>query len=92
MWLKRTTDIIYMGSRVRTILGRAWGLAIGPSDWSNGATYCTVGNAPVDGWNEPRPGEVWLHEWLHGVCAPSPGRASPCLLRMSRQNGSRRVS
>jgi hypothetical protein len=46
-----------------------WGLAIGPSDWSNGASYCTVGNAPVSGWNEPTPGEVWLHEWLHGACA-----------------------
>ena len=46
-----------------------WGLAIGPSDWSSGASYCTVGNAPVDGWNEPAVGEVWLHEWLHGACA-----------------------
>lgn len=56
-----------------------WGLAIGPSDWSNGATYCTVGNAPVDGWNEPAPGEVWLHEWLHGSCAhfASKGFAMP---------------
>ena len=35
-----------------------WGLAIPPSDASRGATYCTVGNAPVDGWNEPTPGEV----------------------------------
>ena len=46
-----------------------WGLAIGPSDWSNGASYCTVGNAPVEMWNEPDVGEVWLHEWLHGACA-----------------------
>ncbi|MHB1038309.1 MAG: hypothetical protein ACYC35_28105 [Pirellulales bacterium] len=53
----------------KSVPSGGWGLAIGPSDWSNGATYCTVGNAPVDGWNEPRPGEVWLHEWIHGVCA-----------------------
>lgn len=46
-----------------------WGLAIPPTDWSNGATYCTVGNAPMDMWNEPDVGEVWLHEWLHGACA-----------------------
>lgn len=46
-----------------------WGLAIPPTNWSNGATYCTVGNAPVDMWNEPDVGEVWLHEWLHGASA-----------------------
>ena len=58
----------------KSVPSGGWGLAIGPSDWSNGATYCTVGNAPVDGWNEPRPGEVWLHEWLHGVCAHFAGK------------------
>lgn len=46
-----------------------WGLAIPPTDWSNGASYCTVGNAPVEMWNEPDVGEVWLHDWLHGACA-----------------------
>jgi hypothetical protein len=45
-----------------------WGLAIGATDWSNGATYATVANAPRAVWAEPVPGEVWLHEWLHGVC------------------------
>ncbi len=46
-----------------------WGLALGASAWSNGATYVTVANAPPPVWREPVPGEVWLHEWLHGACA-----------------------
>jgi hypothetical protein len=45
-----------------------WGLGMGASDWSNGATYATVANAPRATWLRPRLGEVWLHEWLHGVC------------------------
>ena len=45
-----------------------WGLAIGPSEWSNGATYATVHNASDSVWEDPTVGEVWLHEWLHGVC------------------------
>jgi len=45
-----------------------WGLAIGASEWSNGATYVTVHNANDLTWEEPTVGEVWLHEWLHGVC------------------------
>jgi len=45
-----------------------WGLAIGATDWSNGATYATVANASSATWSEPVRGEVWLHEWLHGVC------------------------
>lgn len=45
-----------------------WGLAIGPDEGSNGATYCTIANAPVACWNVSLSGEVWLHEWLHGVC------------------------
>jgi hypothetical protein len=27
-----------------------------------------VTNAPSWAWNIPMIGEVWLHEWLHGVC------------------------
>jgi hypothetical protein len=46
-----------------------WGLGMRASNWSNGATYATVGNADAQVWEVPRPGEVWLHEWLHGVCA-----------------------
>ena len=46
-----------------------WGLGMGASSWSNGATYATVGNADRRVWEVPRRGEVWLHEWLHGVCA-----------------------
>jgi hypothetical protein len=47
---------------------RGWGLGIGASDWSNGATYAVVANAPSSAWQREAPGEVWLHEWLHGVC------------------------
>jgi hypothetical protein len=47
---------------------RGWGLGMGPSDWTNGATYAVVGNAPSWAWAIPIVGEVWLHEWLHGVC------------------------
>lgn len=45
-----------------------WGLGMGASDWTNGATYATVANAPTAAWRRPKIGEVWLHEWLHGVC------------------------
>lgn len=47
----------------------AWGLATGASDWSNGATYAAIANAPSSAWKNEARGEVWLHEWLHGVCA-----------------------
>lgn len=46
-----------------------WGLGMGASAWSNNATYATVGNTESWIWQIPIPGEVWLHEWLHGVCA-----------------------
>jgi hypothetical protein len=45
-----------------------WGLAIRATEWSNGATYATVANTSVEVWERPVVGEVWLHEWLHGVC------------------------
>lgn len=45
-----------------------WGLAIRATEWSNGATYATVANADRWVWERPVVGEVWLHEWLHGVC------------------------
>lgn len=51
-----------------SVPGSAWGLGMGASDWSNGATYAAVANAPHQTWRNERPGEVWLHEWLHGVC------------------------
>jgi hypothetical protein len=47
---------------------RGWGLGMGARDWSNGATYAVVANAPSWAWRREAPGEVWLHEWLHGVC------------------------
>jgi hypothetical protein len=46
----------------------AWGLALAASDWSNQATYAAVTTAPSQAWRKEAPGEVWLHEWLHGVC------------------------
>ena len=46
-----------------------WGLGMGASAWSDRATYATVANAPGWAWQRPMVGEVWLHEWLHGVCA-----------------------
>jgi hypothetical protein len=51
-----------------------WGLAIPATDWSNGATYATVANAEARLWAGPERGEIWLHEWLHGVCAFYAGR------------------
>jgi hypothetical protein len=45
-----------------------WGLAIRATEWSNGATYATVANTDPAVWTRPMVGEVWLHEWLHGVC------------------------
>jgi hypothetical protein len=47
----------------------AWGLGMAASEWSNGATYAAIANAPLAAWTNEVPGEVWLHEWLHGVCA-----------------------
>ena len=53
------------GAEVRT---GGWGLAIRATDWSHGATYATVANTSEAIWTRPVAGEVWLHEWLHGVC------------------------
>jgi hypothetical protein len=52
-----------------SILSAGWGLAIAAGPCSNWATYATVANARSTTWRVPRLGEVWLHEWLHGVCA-----------------------
>ena len=52
-----------------SIRAAGWGLAIAAGPWSNWATYATVANARRATWKVPRMGEVWLHEWLHGVCA-----------------------
>jgi len=46
-----------------------WGLSLlEPTIWAHGATYAIVENGPDWWWNSPTIGEVWLHEWLHGVC------------------------
>jgi hypothetical protein len=47
----------------------AWGYGCGPSESTHGATYAPIANAPTWAWKIPLLGEVWLHEWLHGVCA-----------------------
>jgi len=52
-----------------SIQSGAWGLGLAASAWSNGATYATVANAESWRWRIPVVGEIWLHEWLHGVCA-----------------------
>ncbi len=51
-----------------SVPGSAWGLGMGASDWSNAATYGAIANAPSSAWKNEARGEVWLHEWLHGVC------------------------
>ncbi|HTY92209.1 MAG TPA: hypothetical protein VMC84_13620 [Methanocella sp.] len=51
-----------------TIPSGGWGLAIGPGNIPGGGTYCSVASAADADWNVPCVGEVWLHEWLHGVC------------------------
>jgi hypothetical protein len=52
-----------------SIQSGGWGLAIAASRWSNEATYAAVANTESWRWQIPVIGEVWLHEWLHGVCA-----------------------
>jgi hypothetical protein len=42
---------------------------MGASEWTNGATYAAIANAPSSAWENEARGEVWLHEWLHGVCS-----------------------
>lgn len=54
-----------------------WGLAIGPGHIPGGGTYCSIANADRASWDVPRVGEVWLHEWLHGVCDFYEGRGFP---------------
>jgi hypothetical protein len=54
---------------VTSVRSAGWGLGMAATAWSNNATYATVGNAESWIWQIPMVGEVWLHEWLHGVCA-----------------------
>src|SRR5438105_3021881 len=51
-----------------SVPGGTWGLALGASSWTHGASYAAVANAPRPAWRSETRGEVWLHEWLHGVC------------------------
>jgi hypothetical protein len=59
------------------IPSRGWGFGEGPSAFTNEATLAVVGNAPSWAWDIPVIGEVWLHEWLHGVCALFEQRGVP---------------
>jgi hypothetical protein len=57
-----------------SIRSDAWGLGMAASSWSKEATYATVTNTESSRWQIPVVGEVWLHEWLHGVCGYFHGR------------------
>lgn len=61
----------------RCVPSYGWGWGMGPSSWSNDATYATVSSAPEYAWDTPVIGEPWLHEWLHGVCYYYAGRGYP---------------
>ena len=52
----------------RSVPSDAWGLALPATEAANGATYAAIANAPSAAWQGEARGEVWLHEWLHGVC------------------------
>ncbi len=52
----------------KSIRSAGWGLGMGGSASSMGATYASVANTHSHVWKIPLAGEVWLHEWLHGVC------------------------
>jgi hypothetical protein len=56
---------------------RGWGLGMGAEAGTNGATYAVVSNVPSQAWQGEAPGEVWLHEWLHGVCRHFAGKGYP---------------
>jgi hypothetical protein len=57
-----------------SVQSAGWGLGMAATAWSNNATYASVGNAESWIWQIPVVGEVWLHEWLHGVCAHFAGQ------------------
>jgi hypothetical protein len=71
-----------------SIRSGGWGLAVAASDWSNAATYAAVANAESWKWQIPVLGEVWLHEWLHGVCAFFANRG--CLMPEGDADGGER--
>lgn len=54
-----------------------WGLGMGASPGSGGATYATVANIHAGAWQIPLKGEVFLHEFLHGVCAHFAAQGHP---------------
>ncbi len=61
----------------QSIPSGGWGWGMGPSGWANGMTYASVFNLswiwPIDACR----GEVFLHEWLHGVTGFYAGRGYP---------------
>ncbi|MBV8376714.1 MAG: hypothetical protein JO279_06885 [Verrucomicrobia bacterium] len=72
----------------KTVPSAGWGLGMAATAWSNNATYATVGNAESWTWQIPVVGEVWLHEWLHGVCAYFAGQG--CLMPEGDADGGAR--
>jgi hypothetical protein len=51
----------------QSIPSAGWGWGMGPSASANGSTYATVFNLSWWWTLDPCNGEVFLHEWLHGV-------------------------
>jgi hypothetical protein len=51
----------------QTLPTYGWGLGYWPYDFANGMTYATVFNISWVWPNDSCKGEVFLHEWLHGV-------------------------
>lgn len=51
----------------QSIPSYGWGLGYWPFDYANGMTYAAVFNISWIWQNDTCDGEVFLHEWLHGV-------------------------
>lgn len=51
----------------QSIPSYGWGLGYWPGDYANGMTYATVFNISWVWPSDVCEGEVFLHEWLHGV-------------------------
>ena len=56
----------------------AWGLAIGASKWTNGATYAAIANAPSFAWTNEARGEVWLTNGCTGFVRILRSAATSC--------------
>ncbi|MEI7732036.1 MAG: LamG-like jellyroll fold domain-containing protein, partial [Verrucomicrobiota bacterium] len=61
-----TYDSVLVHWARSTIPSIGWGLGMQAGDYSNGATYGTVTEAPDSTWDSGH--NVFMHEWLHGIC------------------------